>query len=353
MSFMTERNHSGRFHPYPRHSSPCQDSGYGGKEDYQSAFPPPEPHSLPPSPHRPLPSVLSMPPPPFHSLAPVPASNSTANASTSATKNPADGEESYETARTPHASPASTCTTTNTEKQPWLLILVGIPCSGKTSFAQKLVNEGDNWTWINQDSLGSRRACEFSVFEALLWGRNVVVDRSNFDEAQREHWIRIAQQQKTPVRVHAIFFDVPREVCLQRIKLRHGHPTLSAHDPELENVLSFFADSLRPPRRSEGLETVSYIRYEKKSLVQDSTDVLKAFVTKSFQVSEASTIYDEAQDAAMGDQKGFDSPPESFDEGDDMEGGGEGEGAGAEKEKRLTESLPAKFQQSAAYQPLV
>eukprot|EP00808_Paulinella_micropora_P032041 g33079.t1 len=149
MSFMTERNHSGRFHPYPR---PCQDSGYGAKEDHQSAFPPPEPHSLPPSPHRPLPSVLSMPPPPFHSLAPVP-SNSTANASNTATKNPADGEESYGTARTPHASPASTSTTTNTEKQPWLLILVGTPGSGKTSFAQKLVNEGDNWTWINLPSI--------------------------------------------------------------------------------------------------------------------------------------------------------------------------------------------------------
>eukprot|EP00808_Paulinella_micropora_P032040 g33078.t1 len=55
-------------------------------------------------------------------------------------------------------------------------------------------------------------------------------------------------------------------------------------------------------------------------------------VTKSFQVFEASTIYDEAQDAAMGDQKGFDSPPESFDEGDGMEGGeGEGEGEGVDR----------------------
>jgi hypothetical protein len=45
------------------------------------------------------------------------------------------------------------------------------------------------WVRINQDDVGSRSACETMSRRALLDGRDVVIDRCNFDVAQRAHWV--------------------------------------------------------------------------------------------------------------------------------------------------------------------
>ncbi len=42
---------------------------------------------------------------------------------------------------------------------------------------------------VNQDDLGSRVKCEVAARAALLSNRDVVVDRCNFDVAQRKTWI--------------------------------------------------------------------------------------------------------------------------------------------------------------------
>lgn len=60
--------------------------------------------------------------------------------------------------------------------------------SGKTTFSTRLEDSG----WgkrVSQDDLGSRAAVERTVVEELLAGRNVIIDRCNFDASQRKHWI--------------------------------------------------------------------------------------------------------------------------------------------------------------------
>lgn len=62
-----------------------------------------------------------------------------------------------------------------------LLLLVGLPGSGKTTFAEALVPHG--WVRASQDDSvsGRRQEVERVVLRALEEGKNVVVDRVNFD----------------------------------------------------------------------------------------------------------------------------------------------------------------------------
>lgn len=71
-----------------------------------------------------------------------------------------------------------------------VLLLVGLPGSGKTTFALRLV-EGGGWVRVSQDDVGgSRAAVERSFMEALESGHAVVVDRCNCTVQQRRWFIR-------------------------------------------------------------------------------------------------------------------------------------------------------------------
>lgn len=97
-----------------------------------------------------------------------------------------------------------------------MVILCGIPGSGKTTFAQKVINtycetyyhEGSAilnqnpstlptkhlaflraWAWYTQDQFQSRKVMETYCREALSQGYHLIVDRCNFDVEQRKHWI--------------------------------------------------------------------------------------------------------------------------------------------------------------------
>jgi predicted kinase len=79
---------------------------------------------------------------------------------------------------------------------------------------------------INQDTLGSRHACELAADKALRDGFSVIIDRTNIDAAQRATWRKLAAKHSL-VNVDAVILQVPVEVCKQRVMGRVGHETLS------------------------------------------------------------------------------------------------------------------------------
>ncbi|KAJ2878877.1 hypothetical protein H4R27_005605 [Coemansia aciculifera] len=106
---------------------------------------------------------------------------------------------------------------------PQMLVLVGLPGCGKTAFAKRLAGMVHTWERINQDEMGSRSLCEQHAAKSLKDGKNVVIDRCNFDEDQRKIWVKIAEEAFAPV--DALFFDVDVKVCKERVKARSAHPT--------------------------------------------------------------------------------------------------------------------------------
>ena len=131
-------------------------------------------------------------------------------------------------------------------KPPRLVILAGLPGSGKSSLAAALEKRG--WAVVNQDSLGNRRKCERACARAFERGDRVVIDRCNHDRAQRAHWTRILERNGGGYKV-AVWLTTPVDSCVERVLARPVHPTLAG--PGAEKVVRNFEKSFDPPRDDE------------------------------------------------------------------------------------------------------
>jgi hypothetical protein len=138
-----------------------------------------------------------------------------------------------------------------------VVLLCGIPGSGKSTFAKLVLKHGgENWVRVSQDDLGSRQECERMMQEALTSDppRHVIVDRCNVDSAQRAVWIAIAAQANAyPVGV--LLFPVPLDECIRRVLLRGpNHPTLfESTENDVVKVVTSFAGKWENPSPGEGI----------------------------------------------------------------------------------------------------
>ncbi len=73
------------------------------------------------------------------------------------------------------------------EKGVFLLILCGLPGSGKSTLSHSLETYG--WIRVNQDDLGSADECKKLLKKAMKHGKSVVVDRCNVHAKERKMWV--------------------------------------------------------------------------------------------------------------------------------------------------------------------
>ena len=114
-----------------------------------------------------------------------------------------------------------------------LLLLRGIPASGKTTFAKELVRKDGNWVRVNKDDLRNmlnggkwssgreRRVVELErrlVTEALEDGKNVVVDDTNLNTAHRRYFKGLAESYNADFEIKK--FGTPLEECIKRDNAR-------------------------------------------------------------------------------------------------------------------------------------
>ncbi|KAL3767513.1 hypothetical protein ACHAWU_000176 [Discostella pseudostelligera] len=140
-------------------------------------------------------------------------------------------------------------------RRPFILLLVGIPGSGKSTFASNLER---NWKFvrINQDKLGNRHACEDLARKVLADGKIAVIDRCNFDVAQRETWMKIASENR--VQCECIVFMHHKEDCIRRCQMRRGHETIRPNEAGM--VVSKMARLFRPPIPLRDMSRWGYVQ---------------------------------------------------------------------------------------------
>ena len=117
-----------------------------------------------------------------------------------------------------------------------VLVLSGLPASGKSTFAKELIkSEPNKWKRINKDLL--REMLDGGVWSkdneekilktrdalinlALMGGHNVIVDDTNFSDKHINRIRDNMQRSGFDVEIEEKFFDVPVWECIERDKLR-------------------------------------------------------------------------------------------------------------------------------------
>lgn len=114
-----------------------------------------------------------------------------------------------------------------------LVVLRGLPASGKTTYAFQLVNQG--YKRVNRDDLRqmldngvytlnseqSIRAVRDQIIIFLLWKYNVVVDDTNLKRTDIQHFEELAKDNEAEFEVVDHFLtNVSVEECIRRDSLR-------------------------------------------------------------------------------------------------------------------------------------
>jgi protein-tyrosine phosphatase/predicted kinase len=147
------------------------------------------------------------------------------------------------------------CSVDKTEKkmQSGLMMLVGLPCSGKSTLSLAFVRTyGDSILHINQDELG-KSECVKTFSQSAKKNVCLVLDRCNMTKAERKEWIDMYTG-VTNKNMVCIAFNYPVETCLDRVKLRQHHPTLSG--PGGMKIIQDMAPKFEMPNSSEGFKEI-------------------------------------------------------------------------------------------------
>ncbi len=146
-----------------------------------------------------------------------------------------------------------------------VVLAIGLPGSGKSSWFKR-----HNVTPLSSDMVRSLlfddvreqryQDLVFSNLRSMLKARLIAkrpmnyVDATNLTPQERQHWIKLAKDYN--YEVHAVFFDVPLEVCIER------HQRRDRVVPE--DVMRRMAAKLKSPAFDEGFAKITVVRVKKK-----------------------------------------------------------------------------------------
>ena len=150
-----------------------------------------------------------------------------------------------------------------------VVLAIGLPGSGKSSWFKRhnvVPLSTDMVRSLLFDDVREQRFQDlvFSNLRSMLKARLIAkrpmnyVDATNLTPQERQHWIKLAKDYN--YEVHAIFFDVPLEVCVER------HQRRDRVVPE--DVMRRMAAKLKPPAFPEGFAKITVVRVKKKEDAQ-------------------------------------------------------------------------------------
>jgi predicted kinase len=143
-----------------------------------------------------------------------------------------------------------------------LWLLVGPPCSGKSTFASELVS--DTCIYVNQDTQGK---AHFEHFKKLVELEvDIVVDRMNFNRQQRKRYIDEARRKGHDVICKEFLTD--SKTRRKRFLSRKDHPTIK-NETDFSNASHTFFKNYEKPEHDEGIDTISekITNHEKKNYI--------------------------------------------------------------------------------------
>jgi predicted kinase len=146
-----------------------------------------------------------------------------------------------------------------------VVLAIGLPGSGKSTWFKRrgvTALSSDLLRTLLFDDIGDQRyqGLVFSTLRSLLRARLIAkmpwnyVDTTSLNSRERKQWIRMARS--FGYEVHAVYFDVPLDVCMERNRRRERVVP--------EDVMQRFASKLTPPTFEEGFSKIVVVRPKAK-----------------------------------------------------------------------------------------
>lgn len=157
---------------------------------------------------------------------------------------------------------------------PKLTVLVGPPASGKSTLAKDRIQNGNDHgaatVYVNQDSQG--KGGHVKIFQdAIALGKDVVIDRLNFNKEQRNRYLSVAKAKGYKTEI--IVLHESYKTCLERGRARFGQHETIHEEKHIRGALqTFFGKYERPtPDEADKIQFV-YPEGEKPTVVYSDLD---------------------------------------------------------------------------------
>ncbi len=145
-----------------------------------------------------------------------------------------------------------------------VVLSIGLPGSGKSSWFRRhniIPLSSDLVRGLLFDNPTEQRYQDlvFSSLRSLLRARLIAgrpmnyIDATNLSPRERHSWIKMARD--FGYEAHAVFFDVPAEVCMERNRKRARNVP--------DEVMHRMAQKLRPPKFEEGFAKIIVVRLKR------------------------------------------------------------------------------------------
>jgi predicted kinase len=155
-----------------------------------------------------------------------------------------------------------------------VVLAIGLPGSGKTTwFKRRGVTplSSDMLRTLLFDNITEQRYQHlvFSTLRSLLRARLIArmpwnyVDATNLNPKERRHWVQMARE--FGFEAHAVFFDVPVEICMERNRRRQRVVP--------EEIMQRMAQKLRPPKFEEGFTKITVVRVKPREAGGDHEEL--------------------------------------------------------------------------------
>lgn len=174
----------------------------------------------------------------------------------------------------------------------YLLILQGIPASGKSTFAKEFVKGKPNWVIINKDSLRNMRGVYWqpkqedfieileSAFtrEALLYGQNIIIDATNLSEHRVNKFRTLIRETNPDYKILQLAFPISKTSAFIRDDKREQKVGTSVI-LDFYNEKNSYVELMAKTHNSETFKTLNYcpidlsVREEIHKLFRSNPDI--------------------------------------------------------------------------------
>ena len=144
-----------------------------------------------------------------------------------------------------------------------LVILCGLPASGKSRLARDVFEATAGFARVNQDTLKTIEQCEAAARDALVRGQSVVVDNTNLTRELRARWTKLARtcddRGGGAVRVACVVVATPRETARHLAALRRLYPPTAEdanHSVVPDVAVRQLAAKFEPPASDEPFDVL-------------------------------------------------------------------------------------------------